>query len=299
MSEPLFIKYEDKRFRKDTLELISMINDVLEKGRARGYVLTTRQVYYQLVSHFDLPNKKDSYNRVQAAVSDGRIAGLVPWDMIEDRGRTLRGVQTYTGPGEVIKAARNSYKLDLWADQPVRPEVHIEKQALEGVIERICMKLRVDFFAQKGYTSQSAAWEAGRRFARRMRKGQRTVVIHLGDHDPSGVDMTRDNHERLSMFAGFPVPVERIALNMDQVEQYGLPANPDNRPKVGDSRTAAYLERYGDQGWELDALDPGVIEQEIEQAVLRMRDPDRWDARLAEEVDDLRELDEVVEEFGG
>lgn len=274
--------------------MIEAVDQIVREYEARGYVLTVRQVYYQLVSRNLIGNVKGAYDRIQSAVNDGRLVGLISWEGIEDRGRQLRGLRTHTSPEEAVRELAESYRCDLWANQPIRPEVYIEKQALEGVIEQICLDQRVDFYATKGYDSQSQSFRAGRRFAERMRRGQRTVVIHLGDHDPSGVDMTRDNHERLTMFAGFPIPVERVALNMDQIEEFDLPRNIDNRPKLGDARTAAYVEKYGDQGWELDALDPDVIANIIRRKVEQLRDPDLWSLALAEEVSDRRWLGEVA-----
>jgi hypothetical protein len=160
------------------------------------------------------------------------------WRAIEDCGRNLMGLNHFKNPKEAIKEVRENYRRDLWHDQHYVPEVWIEKQALEGVIGSICNELRVNFFSTKGYNSQSEQWRAGRRFASYYGKGQRPIVIHLGDHDPAGIDMTRDNRDRLSMFAGVDVQVIRLALNMEQIEQYNPPPN---FAKEGDSKTPAYM----------------------------------------------------------
>ena len=143
--------------------------------------------------------------------------------------------------------------------------------------------------------SQSEQWRAGRRLARYVAKGQRPIVFHLGDHDPSGIDMTRDNGERLSMFAGVPMQVVRLALNRDQVDRYHAPPNP---AKVTDSRYAAYQREHGEESWELDALDPEVIQELISSAVGRLREPAAWDAALLQEAEDSRALEELAEELG-
>lgn len=294
-----FRRYADKRLRGEKLELVGLVAQIAEQYESAGDPLTVRQIYYRLVEHHGYPNRRGAYDAVQSAVNDGRMAGLVSWTAIEDRGRNLYGLHTHESVPAALRGVAREYRRDLWRGQHWRPEVWIEKQALEGVISSICNKLRVDFYATKGYNSQSEAWSAGRRFAARMQRGQRTVVIHLGDHDPSGVDMTRDNRDRLSLFAGYPVTVVRIALNMDQVEAYSIPQNPDNLPKETDSRTRAYVEQYGNCGWELDALEPATIRHLIEQEVGKWRDPALWDEALAEEVDDRRELRELSGEQGG
>lgn len=81
---------------------------------------------------------------------------------------------------------------------------------------------------------------------------ERRVILHLGDHDPSGIDMTRDISDRLELF-GADVEVKRIALNWDQIDEFTPPPNP---AKLSDSRAGAYIAEYGDESWELDALEP-------------------------------------------
>jgi hypothetical protein len=86
-----------------------------------------------------------------------------------------------------------------------------------------------------------------------LEAGQDVVVLHLGDHDPSGLDMTRDLRDRLSLYSRAAVDVQRVALNMDQV---GVFNPPPNFAKESDKRFEAYRRQYGDQCWELDALPP-------------------------------------------
>lgn len=205
----------------------------------------------------------------------------------------MKGLSTFSGPDAAIKSVLDSYRLDLWEDQPFRPEVWVEKAALEGVIAGICNKLRVDFFACRGYNSQSEQWRAGRRLAGYIAQGQRPIMFHLGDHDPSGIDMTRDNQERLSLFAGTQIQVVRLALNMPQIELYRPPPNP---AKITDSRFGDYRRKFGEESWELDALSPSVIHELIEEAVLRLRDNKLWDAALKQEVEDKLVLEEMVDE---
>lgn len=288
-----YLQYIPRNFTRSTLELIARANKIIAEYERQGLSLTLRQLYYQFVARGLLPNSDQSYNRLGSTVSDGRLSGLISWTAIEDRTRNLRGLRTYDSPGDAIAGARASYRRDLWADQPWRPEVWIEKEALVGVVESICAELRVDFFACRGYNSQSEQWRAGQRFAEYIRKGQRPIVFHLGDHDPSGIDMTRDNQERLSMFAGVPIQVVRLALNMPQVEQYNPPPNP---AKVTDSRARGYIELYGEYSWELDALEPTVLRDLVRNAVLQLRDEERWNRALEAEAEDLRYLDDIIEE---
>jgi hypothetical protein len=289
MSAGHFVRYVDKNFSTPSLLIIRQASEIIEEYK--DMAITLRQLYYQFVARGVIPNSVASYNKLGALINDGRMAGLISWTAIEDRGRNLMGLNHFPTPEAAISAARAEYRIDLWADQPFRPEVWVEKAALEGVIGSICNALRVDFFACRGYNSQSEQWRAGRRFARYIAKGQRPIVFHLGDHDPSGIDMTRDNRERLSLFAGTPVTVVRLALNMPQIEELKPPPNP---AKNTDSRYADYRAAFGDESWELDALNPRAIQALIEEAIIKIRDNAKWDAQLRQEAEDKIYLDELI-----
>lgn len=292
MTKGHFRCYREKRFNADTLEMISHANKIIIEYEAQNFTITLRQLYYQFVSRGLLPNTVQSYSRLGAAVNDGRLAGLISWTAIEDRGRNLKWLTFYSSPRSAVKAVIDNYRIDRWADQPFRPEVWVEKEALEGIIGSICNELHVDFFACRGYNSQSEQWRAGRRFANYIEKGQKPIVFHLGDHDPSGIDMTRDNAERLSMFAGVPIQVVRLALNMNQIEHYAPPPNP---AKVTDSRFADYEAKFGNESWELDALEPTVIRDLISDAVTQIRDDAKWDFATMREAEDRETLSEFAD----
>jgi hypothetical protein len=292
----VFRCYKPKNFRPESLKTISMVNRLIDHYAAQGMSVSVRQIYYRLVAADLIPNTVQSYKNTASLISDGRMAGLISWDAIEDRNRQLSGLQHWNGAVDALKEVRGRYRIDKWATQPWRPEVWVEKAALEGVVGQVCNDLEVDFLALRGYNSQSEAWAAGRRFARYIGRGQRPIVFHLGDHDPSGLDMTRDNRERISLFAGTPIMLQRLALNRDQIDEYDPPPNP---AKETDSRYEGYSAEHGDESWELDALEPSVIKRLIADAVDRLRDPDVWAERVAQEVEDKRELDDAIQFIGG
>ena len=143
--------------------------------------------------------------------------------------------------------------------------------------------------------SQSTIWREGQHLKRVFDGGQVPVVLHLGDHDPSGVDMTRDNIERLELFseliAGQDFEFERIALNYPQIEQYSPPPNPT---KLSDSRANGYIAEFGRSSWELDALDPDVLVQLITSTIEKYQDEDVWLEKVASEKNDRAGLREVA-----
>lgn len=185
--------------------------------------------------------------------------------------------------------------LDYWRRQNAYVEVWVEKDALASVIERPCRRWKVPFMPCKGYLSASEAWRSGQRFMRQAGHGARCVLIHLGDHDPSGLDMTRDNADRLEMFSEFSgIEVRRIALNIDQVQHYKPPPNP---AKVTDSRAADYIRRFGATSWELDALEPQVLDSLITAEIQSLIDSTIWEQTRREEAERRKVLAAIHDRF--
>jgi hypothetical protein len=285
--------YRGRKFKTESLELISTANDIIEEYLVLGLDLTLRQLYYQFVARDIIENTQKSYKRLGSLINNARLAGLVDWNAIEDRTRSLAGNYHEDSPESAIDGLVKTYQIDKWANQPNRVEVWVEKEALIGVFEGICRELDVDFFACRGNVSQSEMWRAAMRMRHYQRDGQNPFVLHFGDHDPSGIDMTRDNRERFSLF-GARVEVRRIALNMDQVEQY---KPPPNFAKESDSRFHNYSELYGDQSWELDALDPKVLRDLVQDNVFELRDADLWGEMHEREQVERQQLRKVSDQW--
>jgi len=182
--------------------------------------LSLRQLYYQLVARGYIANSLRSYKNVGNLVSTARQAGQVDWGMIEDRNRETRSLMHWNNPGEIVESAAYSFHIDKWAGQKWHVEIMAEKDALSGVLEPVAGELDVAITANKGYSSSSTMYEIGKRLARKSRAGKKICIVYLGDHDPSGIDMTRDVKARLELYSGFgTLHVVRIALNWRQVEE--------------------------------------------------------------------------------
>lgn len=274
------IAYVQKRLSDSSLKVVEQANQIINEYTSQGFELTLRQLYYQFVSRGLLENTMREYKKLGDIVSNGRLAGLISWEAIVDRTRNLEKNPHWQGPKHFMDSVTPQFQMDKWVGQEYRPEVWIEKDALIGVIERICRQLDVPYFSCRGYTSQSEMWSASQRLIDYQNDGFTPVIIHLGDHDPSGKDMTRDIEDRLRMFCDGDIEVNRIALNMNQVRQYNPPPNP---AKITDSRAHGYIKEYGTKSWELDALDPRVLAELIEETITSYRDDETWDAAVATE----------------
>ena len=267
------VAYISKKFKRNSLELIDTSNAIIEEYFRQGYDLTLRQLYYQLVARGTVANEQRQYKRLSSIITDARLAGLVDWSAIVDRTRRLAGVTHWRSPSHILEGAIQGYALDKWLFQPERVEVWCEKDALSSVVARACGPLDVDYFSCRGYVSASAMYRAAARARRHQDLGQNTTILHLGDHDPSGMDMTRDIEDRLVMLSRRMVGVVRIALNMDQIRALNPPPNPT---KLTDSRAAGYVANFGYDSWELDALDPTYLNDLITDEVLGYRNEDQW-----------------------
>jgi hypothetical protein len=285
------IEYIEKRFHSTTSNIIDQANSILEDFIGRGFDLTVRQLYYQFIAQDLFPdswrdknppyskNIQKNYKRLGSIINDARLAGLIDWSYIVDRTRNLQSRSHWDSPSEIIDSAAYSYHNDMWQNQGNYVEIWIEKDALIGVIERPCSKWDVPYFSCRGYTSQSEMWTASERFLKKcdnedgydFRDG---VLIHLSDHDPSGLDMEEDIINRFRIF-GAHVSVERIALTMNQINNYSLPPNP---AKITDSRYDNYANQYGTDSWELDALDPSVLSKLVEDKIKSYITFVKWDA---------------------
>lgn len=317
------IVYQNWKPGGDARSIIEQANIICREYQAQGYDLTLRQLFYQFVSRDFIPNTQQSYKRLGDIINKARLAGLLDWNYITDRTRNLQSLSHWSTPSDIIYSAARSFAVDKWSGQPVRVEVWVEKEALAGIVSQAADRYDCAWFSCRGYVSQSELWGAAQWHLAYLKQGQRIVVVHLGDHDPSGIDMTRDITDRLMMFitqdwlnqempshfgnpfvyeiikhlgdyldtgdhgidpgdfvGRDPITINRIALNMDQIEEYNPPPNPT---KLTDSRAEEYIAHYGDDSWELDALEPSVLDLLISGAISEVMNVDLYEERETHE----------------
>lgn len=285
----------DKNFSAASLQTIELVNAILEEYRRQGFRLSLRQLYYQLVARDYIPNNLRSYKNLGSLVSNARQAGYVDWDMIEDRNRETVIPSHWESIGQIVRAVAAQFRIDKWKTQPYHIEVMVEKDALSGVLAPICNRLDIGITANKGYSSSSTMYEIGQRLQEKLvANGKKVCILYLGDHDPSGIDMTRDVADRLMMYSySGQVKVERLALNWDQIEQWRPPENP---AKETDARFQNYAAQFGESSWELDAIEPRQLASLVEEAVLARRDDALWNAAIQRENEMRAELQAFADE---
>jgi hypothetical protein len=184
----------------DKLTVVKQILSIVTDYQGRGYRLTLRQLYYQLVAADAIPNHDKVYKKIGTILDDCRYSGKLDWDAIEDRGRVPKLPYFVDGVEDAVKDILSQYRLDRQIGQPRHIELWTEKDAISNILYQVTYKFHVRLVINKGYTSSSAMYQAYERFVESIVKGQPITILYFGDHDPSGLDMVRDIKDRLLQF---------------------------------------------------------------------------------------------------
>jgi hypothetical protein len=258
-------------------ELLEHVQLVLNELRS-FWPLTLRQLYYQLVSRGIIENSLGEYKQLSDLLAKARLGGLVPWEALEDRARTILRPVGYANQQEYIKAELagflSYYRRDLAQSQPHALEVWIEKDALSQIVYNVAWSYRIPVVVARGFSSVSYLHECRSRVERNAELGKRTKLLYFGDLDPSGWEMLPAMLRTLQVEMGLGDLVEgiRCALLPSQVEQYQLPRSVDAM-KESDPRTPKFKAMLRQQGYpddlavELDALPPALLQQLVRQAI--------------------------------
>jgi hypothetical protein len=288
---------EKLRLSKSNKIALNVINSIIEEYVQQGYKLTLRQLYYQLVSRDIIPNKQPEYAKLSNLLKKGRMAGVIDWDAIEDRIRVPKLPYYVFGIDDAIDDTINYYRLDRMEGQKKYIEVWVEKDALSNVLSRVTEQYHIRLIVSRGYNSVTAIYDAYKRIKRNLATDKESaLILYLGDHDPSGLDMVRDVQDRISfMLKKLPehmrnFKVKQIALTDAQIKKYNPPPNP---AKMTDPRSQWYLEKYGDTSWEVDALKPDVLHKLLEKEIKKNIDFETFQNVLYREEMDKKKLESI------
>lgn len=181
-------------------DIIENIKEIVDSYGAQGYILTLRQLHYQLVTRNLIVNHDSAYKRLGGILDDCRYGGVIDWEAIEDRGRVPFIPYSVTDPDHALQDTIDQYRIDRQKGQKVNVELFTEKDALSGILRRVTSKYHIRLNVNKGYTSSTAIYNAYQRYVQYLKNGQKVTILYFGDHDPSGLDMVRDIKTRLHFF---------------------------------------------------------------------------------------------------
>ena len=106
--------YKQINLRQPSLDTIATANEIINEYSDLGLKLTLRQLYYQFVARDIISNTQKSYKNLGRLLSDGRLAGLIDWNAIEDRTRFLRGNTNWNSPVQLVQHYASTFRIDMW-----------------------------------------------------------------------------------------------------------------------------------------------------------------------------------------
>jgi len=284
-----------KKWTHKQLNKLSQVQSIIQ-GLQEYLPLTLRQIHYQMVSRQHYENTQSQYVMLSGLLRDARIAGLISWDVIEDRVRFYHDLSGWPDCGQFVKAHAKAflegYNRDLMQTQNVYLEIWIEKDALSSFFIRAATPYTVPVVVCRGFSSVSFLNDFRNRIES-CAQDRSPIMLYFGDFDPSGLDMLRAmEHTLVDDFGLNTLTFKRIALLESDVDAYRLPHNPSALKKT-DPRARNYIAAYGELAVELDALQPDVLEQKIHRAILDMVNQATFDAERKRQQRDLNKLKKI------
>jgi hypothetical protein len=273
--------------RANSRLLLDQVRAVLEEY-VEYLPLTVRQIFYRLVGAHGYDKTELAYDRLGELLNRARRAGEVDFDAIRDGGITSILPLAFTSRQHFIDTARRlaaNYKMDRQTGQPTYLELWVEASGMAPMLAAAVDEFGVPVYSCGGFDSLTAKHEAARRIAAR---DVPTLVLHVGDFDPSGValfEAAADDVGALVDGLGGSVSFHRVAVTPEQIARYGLPTAP---AKSHDKRSA-WMD--GDQTVQAEAMPPDILIAEVRQAVTSRID---FDALAAIRMQEAAEGDRVA-----
>ena len=251
-----------------TRELLAQAQSVLEEYR-EFWPLTCRQIFYRMVGAHGYDKTEAAYGRLCHHLANARRGQLIPFDAIRDDGVTTYRLGHFDDKDAFLRHVRylgRNYTRNKLADQEHHIEVWCEAAGMLPQLHDVAKPFSVPVYSSGGFDSLTAKKDLAERICLNEKP---TVILHLGDLDPSGVSIFDSVAEDVAAFVEadrpwgtITVAFERVALTPEQVREYDLPTAP---PKATDSRS---------KGWDggtcqLEALPPNVIADILREAIER------------------------------
>jgi hypothetical protein len=267
--------------RKQRGEFLAAVIEILESLLDRDMLPTSeRHINYKLLGIAPRVSKgrkgipygtdpKGDPGKLSKLLTDARSAGIIPHSWITDETRGDYAIEHSGGIGDYVASATEdlfgNYFYNVHEDQPAHIELLVEKNTMFELIRKhIANKYRIPLTSCRGYSS----FPVSCRIAERFRKSGKDhlVIITICDHDPEGFDMPQAMKKYIEIDHGIKAEIDRAAITTDQIRKYNLP------PCIGAKEKSARFKNYVKQtgmtdAWELDALEPEFLIQEVDRKV--------------------------------
>jgi hypothetical protein len=202
------------------IEWKRVLEQAAEIVRSYETGVTLRQLFYRLVADGTLPNTDASYKGLSAQTAAARRAGRFP--PLVDLVRAIDRRASFDGPEDARARLREIYRRDRTEGQSLAVYLGVEKATLTALVRSWFDDRGIPVVTLRGYSSQTYVDDVARDA---LADGRKAVLLYVGDHDPSGVDIERDFVERSDAFAD----VIRVAVRPEQIAAYGLVPAPGRR----------------------------------------------------------------------
>lgn len=228
--------------------------------------LTLRQVFYALVGRHGFEKTEQAYERLGNYLNRARRAQLVPFEAIRDGLTTAIEPLAFTSREHFIEVAKrlaSNYRMDRQTGQAQILELWVEAAGMAPQIGQVVDEYGITVYSSGGFESLTEKYDAAARMAERDRP---TVVLLIGDFDPSGISRMVSFAEDVAALAegldcGDTPEFHPIILTREQVARYQLPGAP---PKPKDKR-GVWVD--GEETVQVEALPPDVLADEVRRAV--------------------------------
>lgn len=171
---------------------------------------------------------------------------------------------------ETAERARN-YRRDRQHGQAQYVELFCEAAGMVvHQLERVALPYSIPVYSGSGFDSLTAKYSIAQRA---LARNVPTVLLHVGDFDPSGQSIFEAMAEDVAGFvhvdrvlATIAVRPVRVALTAEQVDRHDLPTSP---PKPSDARSRG----WAGETCQLEALAPDDLAAIVQNAIGDRIDP--------------------------
>lgn len=289
---------EHYRPHAKTIAVLADVTAVLNEYR-NHWPLTVRQIFYRLVGKFEYPKTEHFYRTLTDHLSNARRGRWIPFEAIRDDGVSVVEVTHFADQeafNGYVRRLGEHYQRDRLAGQRHHIEVWCEAGGMVYQLSEVVEPYSINVYSSGGFDSTTARKILADRICR---IGKPTVILHLGDLDPSGMAMFSAFAEDVAAFVEkdrpwgtISVRFERVALTANQVRVFNLPTAP---AKASDSRTKTWT----GETCQLEALAPDQIGAVVQRAVLRLIDQDRYRMDLDQEAWERMQISYALPAGGG
>lgn len=265
-----------------TRALLDQVVSVLEEFH-EYLPLTVRQVFYRLVASHGYPKTERDYRNLCEHLVRARRAKVIPFNVLRDDGIVVDRNAYYsdvTAFWDATGRAARDYQRDRLEGQGVRIELWCEAAGMLQQLARTAKGYSVPVYSGGGFNSLSAVRSV---VDRAVARPVDTVILHVGDFDPSGEAVFDAFARDIEAFffadrilASQVVMTKRVALTEEQVEHFQLATAP---PKRSDTRSRS----WDSDTCQLEALTPVQLAGIVESAIAEWIDGDLFDEQVEQE----------------